>query len=569
MTSFRTAQTAPSPILLSPPATGGPALHPIEPGSSGTGTAVDAVSVTGSENTIQPREEDISVAEIETNLSIVEAALAEHDAEGSFDVGLLRPLSAPMQEFSSGSHTSAHTSNMALSPFSDERRRTLNPGSNQALTQAVRAVRQALGPSSPPQPGSNVRRDVEEAYARMLALVAQNTDDPTPPVTPLAQSPAPAVDGQGQAGDKTNGSGADRTDPMVAAPTLPRAASSERFFASGGGAQDRTRAVAAWATYSAHPDGDEDDPPRRRFMSDPRRRALPELQPNIDAEKLAGRYRLEKESLLDALERAEAKASEARQERSTLQTDLRREVARVLQLERALSQAQSRAEKAETKLERVHDQLRVEQEARFGLMHQLEQLTAAWPRSGSDSANLTAMPAPADKNLGDAGRRSNEGNLPTSLSIDTATARFLSPVEDEQESRSPSPLLETQMPDVPTIDDADLLPVPSSSSPPAVGRSTRRKPPAVESRIPSAGHGHGLGHLRTSSTSGTSLRKASNSTGESSFTARTPSSSVGAYVYDRLGRGYYDPHRPLGYSQLEVPGSRHREIFDSSIDEAF
>lgn len=537
---------------------GEPALRPIESGLGELGPATDAVSTKGSENTIQNREEEVSVVEVENTLSIVEAALAEHDVEGSFDVSLLRPLSAPTKGIPSGSRGSARTSKFSMAPLSDEKRRKLNPDSSQALTQAVQAVRQALGPSPLVQPGLSVRRDVEEAYARMLALVAQATDEISPSTTSVARSSPPV--GQGMSADMTDNSNADRDDLEGTAPALPHAGSSERFFPSGGGSQDRTRAVVEWARYSAYPEGGDDDAPQRRFTSDPRRRSDLQALSSADATKLAGRHRLETESLLDALELAQATASEVQRERATLQRDLRLEVTRVLQLERALSQTHKRAEDAEARLERAEDQLRLEREAQAGLKQQLEQLTSAWPRSGSEPANLGAVPA--EKLLPVAGGRRG-GVLPDPLSTDTA-ARFLLPVEnvEERDSRSPSPLLETKMPDVPTIDDTDLPP-PSGLPCAGARRPMRWKPSgftAIQSRIPRGQH------LRTFS--GSSLRKVSSSTAESSFTARSPSSVGGEYVYDRLGRGYYDPHRPTGYSALDMP-HLHREIFDSSIDEAF
>ncbi|KDN43093.1 hypothetical protein K437DRAFT_154654 [Tilletiaria anomala UBC 951] len=94
---------------------------------------------------------------------------------------------------------------------------------------------------------------------------------------------------------------------------------------------------------------------------------------------LQRRHNLEKNSLLDALERAKGEADQYRQQNEQLRTDLHQEVARMLELERAYEMSCSREDEMQSKVEKLEDQLRAEHEARIDLLDKLERISALWP----------------------------------------------------------------------------------------------------------------------------------------------------------------------------------------------
>ncbi len=102
--------------------------------------------------------------------------------------------------------------------------------------------------------------------------------------------------------------------------------------------------------------------------------ASPVLTQNLPA--LQRRHNLEKNSLLDALERAKTSAEQYRQQNEQLQTDLHAEVARLLELERAYEQSLNREATMQEKIEELEQQLHTEREARLDLLETLERLSA-------------------------------------------------------------------------------------------------------------------------------------------------------------------------------------------------
>lgn len=352
------------------------------------------------------------------------------------------------------------------------------------------------------------------------------------------------------------------------------------------------------------------------------------------------RHRLETESLLDAIERAEQAASQAQNEADTLRSDLHTEVARVLQLERALEQAHSRGDELEYQQSRLEEELQAEHQVTEKLMRQLEHLTSFCSKTGMnhrmeagqvhgsqvqnnsiDNSNHALLEGecaiPCIK--GRAGQKSVAhlvGLLSPPTNSDLATC--LSPTEGERGSSgaevrkrsaprelSSSPLLDTQMPIVPILDDEEEqfvlpravrppsscplstdqhielsregeFPVPASSA-----RSSRKPPPTLPHPGGSTPHVNppysGLGRGNPSAqahdrSSSSSLRKVSASTqAESSFTARTLSSTGGCYLFDRSERPdrtqrLYSGSRRDRYSALEPPAV-FREIFDTSLED--
>ena len=99
---------------------------------------------------------------------------------------------------------------------------------------------------------------------------------------------------------------------------------------------------------------------------------------------LQRRHNLEKNSLLDALERAKSEADQYRQQNEQLRTDLHEEVARLLELERAFEQSAGRESELQSKVEKLEDQLRAEHEARIDLLEKLERISALWPANGEE-----------------------------------------------------------------------------------------------------------------------------------------------------------------------------------------